>query len=158
MATVCKKQEIVAAELRTLLKQGAEEKAAQRNLRKAWEEEVRDVGETLKEAASFEMEELRAICHSLREELFAQQKALQETARVLGGLEEAIDSHALVRPLINLLQGIEGVAPNEARIAATALCLGLTSYLEREMEAQTNAAQVRTRTKQLLEALERWKT
>lgn len=158
LATVRSKREIAAAELQAWLKQGREERVAQRTIRRAWEEQVRSVGATLADASSLEMAELRAIGDLMKEEAMARAAELQDTASALGRLEEAIDSYAMVRPLINLLQGKEGVAPKEARIVATAICLGLLGYLERDLGTQTMVGPVRLRVQQLLEALERWKT
>lgn len=158
LAAVRSKREIAAAEFQALSKQGGEEKAAQRTIRRAWEKQVSSVGATIAEAAGIEMAELRAIGISMKKEATARAAELQNTAKELGRLEEAIGSYAMVRPLINLLQGKDGVEPQEARIAATALCLGLQGYLERDPGTQINATQVRIRVQHLLEALELWST
>ena len=48
----------------------------------------------------------------------------------MGRLEGAIDSFAMVRPMIRLLHGDDELTPGEVRVAATALCLGLMGYLD----------------------------
>ncbi len=142
-----------AAQLEELKRQRTKEEAAQRKLREAWREEVLSIGTTLKEAASHEVEELKILGTSLREEVLSKQKEFHEAAFALGRLEEAIDSYAMVRPLISLLQGKDGLAPGEVRIAATALCLGLLGYLDRNGQYSSIGFKVKV----LLEALERWK-
>ncbi len=61
-----------------------------------------------------------------------------------------------MRPLVSLLQGKNQLSLPEARIAATALCLGLLGYLERNPEIAGASLSVGQRTKYLLEALETW--
>lgn len=141
-----------AAQVEELKRQRTKEEAAQRKLREAWREEVLSIGTTLKEAASHEVEELRILGTSLREEVLSKQKEFHEAAFALGRLEEAIDSYVMVRPLISLLQGKDGLAPGEVRIAATALCLGLLGYLDRSGQYSSIGFKV----KALLEGLERW--
>ena len=142
-----------AAQLEELKRQRTKEEAAQRKLREAWREEVLSIGTTLKEAASHEVEELKILGTSLREEVLSKQKEFHEAAFALGRLEEAIDSYAMVRPVISLLQGKDGLAPGEVRVAATALCLGMLGYLDRNGQYSSIGIKVKV----LLEALERWK-
>ena len=158
LAAARKNHETLAAELKALKKQGAEEKAAQKSRRKAWELEIRAVGSIFTEAANAEREDIKALRHSFDQSLSAQQVELQKTARALGTLQGEIDSYAWVRPLVNLLQGNDGVTTKEARIAATFLCLGLRRYLELNVENQNKPARIEYLLGQLLEVLERWET
>ncbi len=61
----------------------------------------------------------------------------------------------MVRPLVSLLQGKDGLTPGDVRVAATALCLGLMGCLERDGQ-NWKAGSVSLRAKELLQALERW--
>ena len=140
LAAARKNQETLAAELKTLKKQGAEERAAQRSRQKVWEQEI------------------EALRRSSDQRLSTQQVELQETARALGTLEGNIDSYAWVRPLVNLIQGIDGVTTKEVRIAATFLCLSLRRYLELHVENHDKPAGIGYLLEQLLEVLERWET
>ena len=153
LAVASRELDRCVAQLRALKKQRTKEEAAHRELREAWWEEVLSIGATLKEAASLEVKELKALGASLREEIQNSQKECQETALAMGRLQEAVDSYAMVRPLITLLQGKDGLAPGEVRVAATALCLGLLGYLDRNGQFSSIGYKV----KALLEALERWK-
>ena len=140
LTTARKNQETLAAELKTLKKQGAEERAAQRSRRKVWEQEI------------------EALRRSSDQRLSTQQVELQETARALGSLEGNIDSYAWVRPLVNLIQGIDGVTTKEVRIAATFLCLSLRRYLELHVENHDKPARIEYLLEQLLDVLRRWET
>ena len=55
--------------------------------------------------------------------------------------------------MYSLLQGKDGLAPGEVRVAATALCLGMLGYLDRNGQYSSIGIKVKV----LLEALERWK-
>ena len=158
LSTARKNQVLLAAELQTLKKLSAEEKAAQKSRRKVWQQEIRAVGSIFTEAATVETEDIKALRRSFDQRLSTQQVELQKTARALGSLEEKIDSYAWIRPLVNLLQGSEGVTSKEVRIAATFLCLALRRYLELHVENRDKPARVGILLEQLLEALERWET
>ena len=158
LSTAQTNQVLLAAELQTLKKLSAEEKAAQKSRRQAWEQEIRAVGSIFTETATVETEDIKALRRSFDQRLSTQQVELQKTARALGSLEEKIDSYAWIRPLVNLLQGSEGVTSKEVRIAATALCLALRRYLELHVENRDKPARVGILLEQLLEALERWET
>ena len=82
---------------------------------------------------------------------------LGDTAAALGRLEEAADSYAMVRPLVSLLQGKDQLSLTEARVAATALCLGLLGYLNSQAQLPASSASVGHRVKSLLEALQNWR-
>ncbi len=140
LATARKNQETLAAELKTLKKQGAEERASQKSRRKVWEQEI------------------EAIRRSSDQRLSTQQVHLQKTARALGTLEGNIDSYAWVRPLVNLIQGIDGVTTKEVRIAATFLCLSLRRYLELHVENHDKPARIEYLLEQLLDVLRQWET
>ena len=140
LATARKNQETLAAELKTLKKQSTGERASQKSRRNVWEQES---------------EALRC---SSDQRLSTQQVQLQETARALGNLEGNIDSYVWVRPLVNLIQGIDGVTTKEVRIAATFLCLSLRRYLELHVESHDKPARIEFLLEKLLEVLERWET
>ena len=76
LATARKNQEALAAELKTLKKQGAEERASQKSRRKVWEQEI----EAFRRASD--------------QRLSTQHDELQKTFRALGRLEGNIDSYA----------------------------------------------------------------
>lgn len=140
LATARKNQETLAAELKILKHLRVEEREAQKSRRKVWEQEI------------------EALRRSSDQRLSTQQVQLQKTARALGSLEGNIDAYAWVRPLVNLIQGIDSVTTKEVRTAATFLCLSLRRYLELHVENHDKPAQIGYLLEQLLEALERWET
>ena len=73
-------------------------------------------------------------------------------------LEGKIDSYAWVGPLVNLIQGKEGVTTKELRITATFLCLVLRRYLNLHVENREKPARIEYLLGQLLEVLEAWTT
>ena len=156
IAEIEKEVDASHAQLLALKKQRAEEEAAHRELRETWRAEVLDIGATLKYATSQEVAEIKALGISFREDLAWIQKECRETAIEWGQLEEAIDSHPMVRPLISLLQGKHGQDPGEMRVVGTAFCLALMGCLEREGQ-DWKASSVSMRVKELLQGLERWK-
>ncbi len=81
---------------------------------------------------------------------------LEDTAAELGRLEEALESYAMVRPLVSLMRGDDQLTQSDARIAATAFCWALIWYGERNCENSADSS-VSFRTKFLLEELERWR-
>jgi len=100
---------------------------------------------------------LRALAQVFEKEVASRLVQLGETAVALGRLEEAIDSYALVRPLVSLLQGKDQLSLSEARVTAIALCRGLLAYLEGKTEIWDSSASVAYRANYLLEALEKWR-
>ncbi len=157
LASARKELDRCAAQVRELKRQRTAEEAVKGRLRKAWQEEIINVGATLKEAAGHEVVELRALGASLRQEVLRSHEECRVTAFAMGRLEEAIDSYGMVKSLVDLLQGRDGLAPGEVRVVATALCLGLMGHMEREGGGNWQADIVGSRVKALLEALERWK-
>jgi len=138
LAAARKSQVTLAAELKALKKQGAEERAIQKSRREAWEQEI------------------EALRRSSDQRLSTQHVELQKTARALGSLEGSIDAYAWVRPLVNLIQGIDGVTTKEVRIAATFLCHSLRRYLELHVANQDKPGRIEYLLEQLLEVLEGW--
>ena len=138
LATARNNRETLAAELKTLKKQGADERAAQKSRRDVWEQEI------------------EATRQSSDHRLSTQHVELQKAARALGTLEGNIDAYAWVRPLVNLIQGIDGVTTKEVRIAATFLCRSLMRYLELHVGNHDKPARIGYRLEQLLEVLEGW--
>ena len=158
LATARKSKETLAAKLKALKKNGADERAAQMSLRKAWEQEIEAVGSTFTQAATAAAEDNEARRQSLGESLLIQRQELQKAAQALGSLEGKIDSYAWVGPLVNLIQGKEGVTTKELRIAATFLCLVLRRYLNLHVENRDKPARIESLLGQLLEVLEAWTT
>lgn len=158
LATARKTQETLTAELKALKKQGAEEKAAQKSRRKVWEQEIEAVGSIFTQAATVETEDIKSLRRSFDQRLSTQQIELRKTAQALGTLEGKIDSYAWIRPLVNLIQGNDGVTTKDVRIAATFLCLALRRYLELHVENQDRPARIGFLLEQLLEVLERRET
>ena len=155
LAAIKEEMDRCGAQVEVLKRQRAKEEAAHQQLRETWHGEILSIGDTLKDAANQEAAELKALGTSLREDLVRGRKECQEIALEMGRLEEAIDSHPMVRPLVSLLQGKDGLTPGDVRVAATALCLGLMGCLERDGQ-NWKAGSVSLRAKELLQALERW--
>ena len=74
-----------------------------------------------------------------------------------GRLEEAVDSYAMVRPMVSLLRGDDQLGQSDALVAATAFCLGLLGYLERNGANISSFSSIIFRTKFLLEELVKWR-
>ena len=157
MVVVSRKRDAAAGELAGLTQQAAELKAGQRAMRAGWQREMRSIANTIQHEVAEGGERLRAVAEAWDLEVRLRLRKLGDTAVALGRLEEALDSYALVRPLVNLLQGKAELSLSEARVAATALCLGLLGYLEGNAGNPASAAQVGLRVKSLLEALHNWR-
>lgn len=154
---VTKQRDVVSGEFIGLSRQFAEAKASRRSMAAAWKQEMHTIAETIQQEVAQGGEELRALAKSLEKEVRVRQLQLTEMAVTLGRLQEAVDSYALVRPLVSLLQGQNQLSLSEARVAATALCLGLLGYLEANDQIPASSALVGHRAKYLLEALEKWR-
>ena len=157
LLAVATQRDAAAGELRGLAQQIAEAKATQRSIIAAWKQDMRQIAETVQQEISQGGEELRALAQVFEKEVGRRLVQLGETAVALGRLEEAIDSYALVRPLVSLLQGKDQLSLSEARVAAIALCRGLLAYLEGKTEIWDSSASVAYRANYLLEALEKWR-
>ena len=157
LLVVTKKRDAAAGGLAGLTQQSTELKAGQRAMRAGWQREMRSIATTIQHEVAEGAERLRAAAEVSELEVRLRLRKLGNTAVALGRLEEALDSYALVRPLVNLLQGKEELSLSEARVAATALCLGLLGYLEGNAGNPASAAQVGLRVKLLLEALQNWR-
>lgn len=157
MVVVSRKRDAAAGDLAGLTQQATELKAGQRAMRQAWQREMRSIANTIQHEVAEGAERWRAAAEASDLEVRLRLLKLSDTAVALGRLEEALDSYALVRPLVNLLQGKAELSLSEARVAATALCLGLLGYLEGNAGNPASAAQVGLRVKSLLEALHNWR-
>ncbi len=153
---VTKKQDAATATIRGLAQQMVEDRASRRSIIAVWKEEIRVVTQTIRQEVTHGEEGLRALATAIEQEVRQGLVQVSKTAVSLGRLEESVNSYAIVRPLVSLLQGKNQLSLPEARIAATALCLGLLGYLERNPEVAGASVSVGQRTKHLLEALETW--
>ena len=100
---------------------------------------------------------LNALAQSLEQQFRSQLVQLGETAAEQGRLEEAVDSYAMVRPLVSLLRGDDQLSQIDARVAATAFGLGLLWYLERNDGNTASSSSVILYTKFLLDELVKWR-
>lgn len=153
-----KNREILAAKLKALKTYCAEERAAQQSLRESWAAEIESVSSKFKQAVTKMATDNEALRHSLGESLTSQRQELQKTAQALGSLEGKIDSYAWVGPLVNMIQGKEGVTTEDLRVTATFFCLELRRYLNLHVEKRYRPVRIEYLFEQLLEALEKWET
>ena len=157
LLAVAKKRDAAAAELHNMAQRMAEAKAGRRSIMASWKEEMGGIAETIRQEVAEGAEELRALAEALAQEVRRRQLQLGETAVALGRLQEAVNSYALVRPLASLLRGENQLSLAEARIASTALCLGLLGYIEGNPQLPASSGSVAYRAKNLLEGLEKWR-
>ena len=152
-----RREETSEVRLATLRKEMAKEEAVRQRIRKSWEKELKEVGAILRDAGHKAATAVEESGSRLRTIVDHETERLRTNAETLGHLEESIESRALVRPVVNLLQGKDGVSQKEIRIAATALCLGLHQELEGQEPGDKALRRVRERAEWLLEALRRWR-
>ncbi len=100
---------------------------------------------------------MTALARALEQELRSSLVRLGETAAEQGRLEEAVESYAMVRPLVSILRGDDQLSQSDARVAATAFCLGLLGYLERNGEGNSSSSSLSLYTKFLLDELAKWR-
>ncbi len=154
---VTSKQNAAAAELDGLTQQIAEAKATYRTMTATWKKEMGAVAETIRQEVARKGSGLNALFESLDHEFRSRLVQLGETMAEQGRLEEAVESYAMVRPLVSLLHGDDQLSLSDARVAATAFCLGLLWYLERNCENNASSNSVRRYTKFLLDELVKWR-
>ncbi len=157
LLAVTKKRDVAAAELGGLTQQIAEAKATHRTMTATWQKEMGAVAETIRQEVARRGSELNALAETLELEGRSRLVQLGETAAEQGRLEEAVESYAMVRPLMSLLRGDDQLSQSEARVVATAFCLGLLWYLERTGENNASFSSVRLHTKFLLDGLVIWR-